>query len=91
MAEEMQARDSKMNYDSLRTIGDEVCNFADGGRSVNQIAEAIGAEFDFEVKRSHGWVDNWCRLVVRYDWYTQSYVAFLTIACFMTILSRILG
>jgi hypothetical protein len=30
-------------------------------------------------------------LVTRYDWYTQSYAAFLTIACFMTALSRILG
>jgi hypothetical protein len=43
------------------------------------------------VERSHGWLDNWRRLVVRYDWYTHSYVAFLTIACFMTLLSRILG
>lgn len=31
-------------------------------------------------------MDNWRWLVVRYDWYTQSYVAFLTAACFMTIL-----
>lgn len=45
----------------------------------------------WKVKRSHGWLDNWRRLVTRYDWYTQNYVAFLTIACFMTVLSRILG
>jgi transposase len=44
----------------------------------------------WKVERSHGWLDNWRRLVTRYDWYTQSYVAFLTIACFMTVLSRIL-
>jgi transposase len=43
------------------------------------------------VERTHGWFDNFRRLVTRYDWYTQSYVAFLTIACFMTILSRISG
>ena len=44
----------------------------------------------WKVERSHGWLDNWRRLVTRYDWYTQSYVAFLTIACFMVALSRIL-
>ena len=45
----------------------------------------------WKVERSHGWLDNWRRLVIRYDWYTQSYVAFLTIACFMVALSRILA
>ncbi len=44
----------------------------------------------WKVERSHGWLDNWRRLVTRYDWYTQNYVAFLSIACFMTALSRIL-
>ena len=45
----------------------------------------------WKVERSHGWLDNWRRLVTRYDWYTEPYVAFLTIACFMVTLSRILG
>jgi transposase len=45
----------------------------------------------WKVERTHGWLDNYRRLVVRYDWYTHAYVAFLTIACFMTTLSRILG
>ena len=44
----------------------------------------------WKVERSHGWLDNWRRLGTRYDWYAQSYVAFLTIACAMTALSRIL-
>jgi IS5 family transposase len=44
----------------------------------------------WKVERSHGWLDNWRRLVTRYDWYTGSYVAFLTIACFMVTLARIL-
>ena len=48
------------------------------------------SKFRWKVERSHGWLDNWRRLVTRYDWYTQSYAAFLTIACFMTVLSRIL-
>jgi transposase len=41
----------------------------------------------WKVERSHGWLDNWRRLVTRYDWYTQSYAAFLAIAWFMTALS----
>ncbi len=36
-------------------------------------------------------LDNWRVLVVRYDWHTDVYIAFLTIACFMTTLSKILG
>jgi hypothetical protein len=53
MSEEMRATDPKMNYDSLRIIGDEIWNFADGHRSVNHIAEAIGAEFDFDLEPRH--------------------------------------
>jgi transposase len=45
----------------------------------------------WKVERSHGWLDNWRRLVTRYDWYTESYLAFLTIAGFMVTLARILG
>jgi transposase len=45
----------------------------------------------WKVERSHGWLDNGRRLVTRYDWYTESYLAFLTIACFMVTLSRVLG
>jgi transposase len=33
----------------------------------------------WKVERSHGWLDNWRRLVTRYDWYTESYMAFLTV------------
>ncbi len=51
----------------------------------------VSSKHRWKVERSHGWLDNWRRLVTRYDWYTHSYVAFLTIACFMTLLSRILG
>jgi hypothetical protein len=34
-------------------------------------------------------VDNWRRFVMRYDWYTDIYIAFLIIACFMVSLARI--
>ena len=50
MAEEMHDRDPNMRYDSLRIIGDEIWNFADGSRSINQIADAVGAEFEFDLE-----------------------------------------
>ena len=53
MAREMNARDPKMRYDSLRIIRDEIWNFADGRRSVNDIADAVGAEFDFDLEPRH--------------------------------------
>lgn len=49
MAEEMEARDPKVRFDSLRIIGDELWMFVDGKRTVNQISDAIGAEFDFDL------------------------------------------
>jgi transposase len=53
-----------------------------------QVHEASGCRW--KVERTHGWCDNWRRLVVRYDRHTEPYTAFLTIACFMVCLSRIL-
>ena len=48
------------------------------------------SKFRWKVERSHGWLDNWRRLVTRYDWYTEYYVAFLIIACCMLTMARIL-
>jgi len=48
------------------------------------------SKYRWKVERGHSWLDNWRRLVMRYDWYTHSYVAFLTITCFMAPLPRIL-
>lgn len=45
----------------------------------------------WKVERTHGWLDTWRRLVVRYERHTHVYVAFLTLACAMTALARILG
>ena len=42
-----------MIYDSIRVIGDEIWNWADGKRSVNDIAARIGAEFDFDLESRH--------------------------------------
>ena len=53
MAEEMHDRDPNMRYDSLRIIADEMWNFADGTRSINEITDAVGAEFDFDLEPRH--------------------------------------
>ena len=53
MAEEMHARDPTMRYDSLRIIGDEIWNFTDGHRSINDITDAVAAEFDFDLEPRH--------------------------------------
>ncbi len=53
MAGEMNARDPRMRYDSLRIIGDEIWNLTDGRRSVNDVADVIAAEFKFDVEPRH--------------------------------------
>ena len=53
MAEEMNARDPRMRYDSLRIMGDEIWNLTDGRRSVNDVTDAIAAEFNFDVEPRH--------------------------------------
>ena len=53
MSEEMNVRDPRVRYDSLRIIGDEVWNFTNGERSVNEISDAISAEFDFDLHPRH--------------------------------------
>lgn len=45
----------------------------------------------WKVERSHAWLDNWRRLVTRYERHAHVYLAFLIIACLMTCLRRILG
>ena len=45
----------------------------------------------WKVEPTYGWLDNWRRLVVRYDGQADVCIAFLTVACFMTTLSKILG
>lgn len=43
------------------------------------------------VERTHAWLDNWRRLVVRWERHVHTYHAFLVIACLMTCLKGILG
>lgn len=43
------------------------------------------------VERTHAWMDNWRRLVVRWERHAQTYNAFLVIASFMMCSTLILG
>jgi transposase len=43
------------------------------------------------VERTHAWLDNWRRLVVRWERHAHLYLALVFIACFMTCLRRISG
>ena len=53
MSEQMNARDPRVRYDSLRIVGDEIWNLTNGRRSVNDIANAISAEFNFDLEPNH--------------------------------------
>ena len=44
-----------------------------------------------EAERTHGWLDNWRWLIVWRYRHTGVYIAFLTIACSMTTLSKTLA
>lgn len=43
------------------------------------------------VERTHAWMDNWRRLVVRWKRRVHNYLAFVVIACLMTCLRAISG
>lgn len=45
--QEMQHQDSRVVFDSLRPMGDEVWNFVNDERTVQEICEAVCLEFEF--------------------------------------------
>ena len=53
IAEEMARRDPRFNFHASRIVGDEMWNFTDGKRTVNQIAEMIGFEFEYDIDPRH--------------------------------------
>ena len=53
MSEQMNARDPRVRFDSLRIIGDEIWNLTNGRRSVNEVSNAISAEFNFDLEPRH--------------------------------------
>ncbi len=49
----MRAEDARINWETLRIFGDELWNFADGRRSISEIADAVCHEFGFDVRADH--------------------------------------
>ena len=49
----MAAEDPGVNWETLRIFGDELWNFADGRRTIAEIAEAVCYEFGFQVRADH--------------------------------------
>jgi hypothetical protein len=49
MVERMQVQDSRIVFDSLRPMADELWNFIDGYRTAGEIIESVCLEFDFEL------------------------------------------
>lgn len=50
IVDRMAAQDSRIVFDSLRPMGDELWNFVDGHRTVEEIAEVVCIEFGFELE-----------------------------------------
>lgn len=53
LVEAMQAEDPRVTWETLRIFADELWNYADGRRSVGEIAEAVTFEFGFAVGAKH--------------------------------------
>jgi hypothetical protein len=49
----MHADDPQVNWETLRIFGDELWNFADGHRTIADIAQAVCHEFGFQVRARH--------------------------------------
>lgn len=47
--------------------------------------------YRWKVERSFAWLDNWRRLVVRWEYHLENYLALTLLACIMFSLARILG
>ena len=53
LVEAMRAEDSRVTWETLRLFADELWNFADGRRTLGEIAEAVTFEFGFTVGEKH--------------------------------------
>ena len=53
IASELHRKDPRINFTSLRIIGDELWNFIDGHRSIREIAVAVQFEFNYEIDVKH--------------------------------------
>ena len=50
LVEAMTRDDASTNWETLRLLGDELWNFADGHRTIGDIARAIGFEFELYIR-----------------------------------------
>lgn len=50
LVEKMSARHSRVIFNSLTPIADEIWNFIDGKRSIAEIFELVCLEFDFDIE-----------------------------------------
>jgi len=53
LVDAMRGEDARVNWETLRIISDELWNFADGTRTLRDIADAICFEFGFEIQPTH--------------------------------------
>lgn len=49
LVERLQTEDPRIVFDSLRPMGDELWNFVDGRRTIQEIADVVCFEFDFDL------------------------------------------
>ena len=87
-----KAADSDMLRDSLADQGVElVCpHRSNRVRPARQDGRALRRyRRRYIVERAFAWLDNFRRLVARYEWYDEMYVAFVHIACAMIAIRRL--
>lgn len=53
LVEAMRGEDPRVTWETLRLFADELWNFADGRRTLKEIAEAVTIEFGFTVSAEH--------------------------------------
>jgi len=53
LTNEIAKKDPQINFTSLRIVGDELWNFMDGTRSLQDIAESVQFEFNFDIDLIH--------------------------------------
>jgi aminopeptidase YwaD len=53
LVDAMRGEDARVNWETLRILSDELWNFADGTRTLRDIADAICFEFGLEIQPKH--------------------------------------
>ncbi|GAF79329.1 unnamed protein product, partial [marine sediment metagenome] len=53
MCNKMKEVDPDVNFYSIRPLSHEFMNFVDGNRTIEEIANAVGYEYDMKIKGEH--------------------------------------